>query len=65
MLAANIRAFQKKKSYINNNKDPNITTSFDSSPSMLIQPVYTLVNVNAPVVAETSWWLHFSAQVVA
>ena len=25
----------------------------------------TLVNVNAPVVAITSWWLHFSAQVVA
>ena len=24
----------------------------------------TLVNVNAPVVATTSWWLHFSAQVV-
>ena len=26
---------------------------------------FTLVNVNAPVVATTSWWLHFSAQVVA
>ena len=26
---------------------------------------YTLVNVNAPVVATTSWWLHFSALVVA
>ena len=26
---------------------------------------YTLVNVNAPVVATTSWWLHFSAPVVA
>ena len=25
----------------------------------------TLVNVNAPVVAITSWCLHFSAQVVA
>ena len=25
----------------------------------------TLVNVNAPVVATKSWWLHFSAQVVA
>ena len=25
----------------------------------------TLVNVNAPVVATTSWLLHFSAQVVA
>ena len=25
----------------------------------------TLVNVNAPVVATTSWWLHFTAQVVA
>ena len=24
----------------------------------------TLVNVNAPVVATTNWWLHFSAQVV-
>ena len=32
----------------------------------LIKDVYiiTLVNVNAPVVATTSWWLHFSAQVV-
>ena len=27
--------------------------------------VLTLVNVNAPVVATTSWWLHFSAPVVA
>ena len=26
---------------------------------------FTLDNVNAPVVATTSWWLHFSAQVVA
>ena len=25
----------------------------------------TLVNVNAPVVATTSWWLHFSAPVAA
>ena len=25
----------------------------------------TLVNVNAPVIATTSWWLHFSAPVVA
>ena len=25
----------------------------------------TLVNVNAPGVATTSWWLHFSAEVVA
>ena len=28
-------------------------------------PIYTLVNVNAPVVATTSWWLHFSVPVVA
>ena len=27
-------------------------------------PCITLVNVNAPVVATTSWWLHFSAPVV-
>ena len=27
--------------------------------------VFTLVNVNAPVVATTSWWLHFTAPVVA
>ena len=27
--------------------------------------IITLVNVNAPVVATTSWWLHFSAPVVA
>ena len=25
----------------------------------------TLVNVKAPVVATTSWWLHFTAPVVA
>ena len=25
----------------------------------------TLVNVNAPAVATTSWWLHFSAEMVA
>ena len=29
------------------------------------RPMYTLVNVNAPVVATTSWWLHFTAPVVA
>ena len=28
-------------------------------------PRHTLVNVNAPMVATTSWWLHFSAPVVA
>ena len=28
-------------------------------------PSITLVNVNAPVVATTSWWLHCSAPVVA
>ena len=27
--------------------------------------MYTLVNVNAPVVATASWWLHFTAPVVA
>ena len=27
--------------------------------------IFTLVNVNAPVVATTSWWLHFTAPVVA
>ena len=27
--------------------------------------VTTLVNVNAPVVATTNWWLHFTAPVVA
>ena len=32
-----------------------------SAPDYLI----TLVNVNAPVVATMSWWLHFSAPVVA
>ena len=30
-----------------------------------LDSIFTLVNVNAPVVATTSWWLHFSAQVVA
>ena len=28
-------------------------------------PYQHMDNVNAPVVATTSWWLHFSAQVVA
>ena len=32
---------------------------------LLFHPLNTLVNVNAPVVATTSWWLHFSAPVVA
>ena len=31
----------------------------------VIDDVITLVNVNAPVVATTSWWLHFSEPVVA
>ena len=29
------------------------------------EEILTLVNVNAPVVGTTSWWLHFSAQEVA
>ena len=29
-----------------------------------VSQMFTLVNVNAPVVATTSWWLHFSAPVV-
>ena len=36
----------------------------DSHIKMLRDGV-TLVNVNAPVVATTSWWLHFTAPVVA
>ena len=31
----------------------------------VLEHIVTLVNVNAPVVATTSWWLHFSAPVVA
>ena len=31
---------------------------------MVSQTISTLVNVNAPVVATTSWWLHFKAPVV-
>ena len=31
----------------------------------MVSSIVTLVNVNAPVVATTSWWLHFSAPVVA
>ena len=30
-----------------------------------VNSIDTLVNVNAPVVATTSWWLHFTAPVVA
>ena len=30
-----------------------------------VDTLITLVNVNAPVVATTSWWLHFSGPVVA
>ena len=39
----------------------------DGPVHVIIKYMYiiTLVNVNAPVVATTSWWLHFSAQVVA
>ena len=33
-------------------------------PTILSLIRLTLVNVNAPVVATTSWWLDFSAQVV-
>ena len=29
-----------------------------------VHHIITLVNVKAPVVATTSWWLHFSAPVV-
>ena len=32
---------------------------------LILKPIFTLVNVNAPVVATTSWWLHFSTHVVA
>ena len=41
-------------------------TPFSSScASAVIHGMVSLVNVNAPVVATSSWWLHFSAQVVA
>ena len=33
--------------------------------STLLKSIITQVNVNAPVVATRSWWLHFSAPVVA
>ena len=46
------RSFQKEK-----NEDKR----FENSKF----PLPTLVNVNAPVVATTSWWLHFKAPVVA
>ena len=32
---------------------------------LTVTPIVTLANVNAPVVATTSWWLHFTAPVVA
>ena len=35
------------------------------NPLISFSMICTLINVNAPVVATTSWWLHFSAQVVA
>ena len=45
----------------------------ESTPTLDIYLLYgkvkfvlnTLVNVNAPVVATTTWWLHFTAPVVA
>ena len=42
-----------------------ITGIFASLQGILACLLHTLVNVNALVVATTSWWLHFSAPVVA
>ena len=39
----------------------DVYCAFDTFPCVIL----TLVNVNAPVVATTSWWLHFKAPVVA
>ena len=39
--------------------------SGESTHMLNLDRVFTLVNVNAPVVATTSWWLHFTAPVVA
>ena len=38
-------------------------TVYTGETKIILQ--FTLVNVNALVVATTSWWLHFSAPVVA
>ena len=37
----------------------------DNNRFIFFVNVCTLVNVNAPVAATTSWWLHFTAPVVA
>ena len=63
----NLPSIFKDKSVIS-----SIPTYFENKESPVICYKYnktiritTLVNVNAPVVATTSWWLHFSAPVVA
>ena len=49
--------------YLNDNS--SLTTGPNSNNFTNTFLIITLVNVNALVVATTSWWLHFSAQVVA
>ena len=46
---------------------PSVVRDWNNIPDdrRNVDSVITLVNVNAPVVATTSWWLHFSAPVVA
>ena len=44
--------------------DPKDPYKISLSEPMALS-IFALVNVNAPVVATTSWWLHFTAPVVA
>ena len=65
----NIQYYQVYTVYANTNMAgtrivcPIYTVNLGSARSDLV--AYTLVNVNALVVATTSWWLHFIAPVVA
>ena len=46
--------------------DMNIkVTAFTESKKFNYTHDFTLVNVNAAVIATTSWWLHFTEPVVA
>ena len=45
--------------------DEILESGVRSALDSLLGQNITLVNVNAPVVATTSWWLHFTAPVVA
>ena len=46
-------------------RDFMLSLSDNNQTDIIDEALTTLVNVKAPVIATTSWWMHFSAQVVA